>query len=137
LHDDVERWIKEKHLDESILMHEPINNIQDKYLESSLCVLSSRYEGFSLTIIEAMSCGVPVVSFDSPYGPRNIIHHDEDGLLVEYLNVEAMADSICRLIEDEALRKELGTNARKNVLRFSRENVMKQWEDLFNQMTRR
>lgn len=137
LYQQVCQWIQEYHQENTIILHEPTNRIEEKYLESSICVLTSRYEGFSMVLLEGMACGVPFVSFNSPYGPRNIIHHGEDGLLVEYLNVEAMADGICQLIENEALRKELGANARKNILRFSRENVMKQWEDLFNQMTRR
>lgn len=136
LHDDVERWIKERKLDDTIIMHEPVDNIQDKYLESSVCVLSSRYEGFSLVILEAMSCGVPVVSFDCPYGPRYIISDGKDGLLVDYLNSQALADGICRLIEDEALRKRIGANARTSVLRFSKDIVMQQWEKLFNSLAR-
>ena len=131
LHDQVVLWIQERHLEKTIILHEPVDNIKEKYLESSVAVLSSRYEGFSLVIIEAMSCGVPIVSFDCPHGPRNIIRDGEDGLLVEYLNSQALADGICRLIENESLRKRMGVNAKKNIGRFSRENVMQQWEDLF------
>ena len=131
LHDQVVKWIEECHLEDSFILHEPTSNITEKYLESSICVLSSRYEGFSLVILEAMACGVPFVSFDCPHGPRNIIRHEEDGLLVEYLNSQALAGGICRLIEDESFRKRLGANARKNILRFSQESVMQQWEMLF------
>ena len=134
LHDDVVRWIHERKLEHTIILHEPIDNIQDKYLESSICVLSSRYEGFSLVIVEAMSCGVPCVSFDSPCGPRTIIKNEVDGLLVEYLNVKALASGICRLIENPLYRKQLGENAKKNILRFSKENVMKMWVTLFDEL---
>ena len=74
LHDDVENWIKERHLDNTIIMHEPTSQIMDKYLDSSICIVSSRYEGFSMAIIEAMASGVPCVSFDCPFGPRGIIN---------------------------------------------------------------
>ena len=131
LHDDVERWIKERRLDDTIIMHNPVSNIQEKYLESSICIISSRYEGFSLVMLEAMSCGVPIVSFDCPYGPRHIISDGEDGLLVDYLNPQALADGICQLIENKTLRKRIGANARISVLRFSKDIVMKQWTDLF------
>lgn len=134
LHDQVVGWIKEHGLQDSFILHEPVDNIMDKYLESSICVLSSRYEGFSLVLLEGMASGVPFVSFDCPYGPRNIIRNGEDGLLVEYLNPHALADGICRLIEDEALRKLMGSNARKNIQRFSKEKIMQQWEDLFRNM---
>lgn len=136
LHDQVVGWIEKRRLQDSFILHEPVDNIMDKYLESSICVLSSRYEGFSLVILEAMASGVPLVSFDCPHGPRNIIRHEEDGLLVEYLNSQALADGICRLIEDEPLRKRLGANARKNIRRFSQESVMQQWEDLFNKLVK-
>lgn len=132
LHDQVVEWIQERHLQTTIILHEPVENIREKYLESSIAVLSSRYEGFSLVLLEAMACGVPFVSFDSPHGPRNIIRNGEDGLLVEYLNPQALADGICRLIEDEAFRKQLGANARRNIQRFSKENVMRQWTALFD-----
>ena len=134
LHDDVERWIKERELEETMIMHEPTNQITQKYLESSICVMSSRYEGFPLVIMEAMACGVPCVSFDSPFGPRNIIKDGEDGILVEYLNSQALAENICKVIEDEQLRKRLGENAKQNIQRFSQDAIMKQWTDLFDSL---
>ena len=134
LRDQVIEWIREKHLEESIILHDPVDNIMEKYMDSSICVLSSRYEGFSLVILEAMSCGVPVVSFDCPHGPRNIIKNGEDGLLTDYLNYHALADGICKLIENEGFRKQLGAKARKNVLRFSQDSIMEQWENLFHKL---
>lgn len=134
LRGQVTEWIHEKHLESSIMMHEPVDNIMEKYLGSSICVLSSRYEGFSLVILEAMACGVPVVSFDCPYGPRNIIQNGEDGILIDYLNYQALADGICKLIENEGLRVQFGTNARSNVLRFSQNSIMEQWEKLFHKL---
>ena len=86
LHDQVIRWIQEHYLSDTIILHEPVDNIMARYLESSMCVMSSRYEAFPMVLLEAMACGVPCVSFDCPHGPRNIIRHEEDGLLIEYLN---------------------------------------------------
>ena len=134
LHDQVVEWISEHHLENSFILHEPTDHILDKYLESSICVLSSRYEGFSLAILEGMACGVPFVSFDCPHGPRNIIRNGEDGLLVDYLNPQALADGICQLIEDEDLRHRLGAKAKENIKRFSEESVMTQWEELFHSL---
>lgn len=136
LHDQVVLWIKERNLQNTIILHDPVENIMDKYLESSICVLSSRYEGFSLVILEGMACGVPFVSFDCPHGPRNIIRNGEDGLLVDYLNPQALADGICLLIEDEDLRHRLGSKAKENIGRFSKESVMKQWMRLFNDLVK-
>ena len=133
--DDVKGWIEQNGLQETMLMHEPTDNIMQKYMESSICVVSSRYEGFSMVILESMVCGVPVVSFDCPHGPRNIIHNGEDSILVEHLNTQALAESICQLIEHPEQRKAMGKRAKENIKRFSRENIMKQWTDLFNQLS--
>ena len=132
LHDEVVRWIQERGLSGSIILHDPVDNIMDKYLESSIFVMSSRYEAFPMVLLEAMACGVPCVSFDCPYGPRNIIRNGEDGILVDYLNSQALADSICQLIENEPLRKKFGVKARQNIQRFSQDAVMHQWDKLFN-----
>ena len=132
LHDNVERWILDSNLQDTMIMHEPTNDIMQKYLESSICVVSSVYEGFSMTILEAMACGVPCISFDCPYGPHNIIKNGEDGILVEYLNSQALGNNICNLIENEELRIRLGHNARVNVQRFSEDIIMKKWIELFN-----
>ncbi len=131
LHDQVTAWVREKNLEQTFILHDPTDHIKEKYLENSLCVMSSRYEGFPMALLEAMACGVPCVAFDCPHGPRNIIRHGEDGLLVEYLNAEALADSICQLIENEEQRRQMGANAQRNVRRFSKDAIMKQWEELF------
>ena len=136
LKEQVKSLIESNHLQDTMLMHEPTDNIREKYLESSICVVSSRYEGFSMVILESMACGVPVVSFDCPHGPRNIIHNGEDSILVEHLNTQAMADSICELIEQPELRKALGVKAQENIKRFSRDHVMKQWTTLFKELNR-
>lgn len=135
LHDDVEQWIRDAQLQDCMIMHEPTSQIMEKYLESSICVVSSRYEGFSMAIVEAMACGVPCVSFDCPFGPRNIIINGEDGILVEYLNTQALADNICKLIDNEALRKQLGSKAKINIHRFSQDEIMGRWMALFNSLT--
>ena len=109
----------------------------EEYLNSSIYIMSSRYEGFGMVLIEAMACGVPCISFDCPYGPSDIIEDGEDGYLIDYLNTQALADGICKLIENPELRKEFGKNARKNVLRYSRDNVMQQWVNLFELLKKR
>jgi glycosyltransferase involved in cell wall biosynthesis len=134
LHDDVVRWIKERHLEDSMILHDPTDQIMEKYLESSICVMSSRYEGFPMVLVESMASGVPCVAFDCPFGPRNIIKDGEDGLLIDYLNTQALAEGICKLIEDKELRSSMGCRARKNILRFSREHVMQQWVTLFESL---
>lgn len=116
------------------ILEHAVPNIIDKYCESSIFVLSSRYEGFGMVIVEAMSCGVPPVSFTCPSGPRDIIDDGVDGLLVENGNVEQLAEKISVLIADNELRKKMGEQARMDVERFKIENIGKQWDALFRRL---
>jgi len=133
--DRVRKQIQDHGLQDVVIMNNPIDHIMEEYLKSSIYVMSSVFEGFAMVLLEAMSCGLPCVSFDCPYGPRNVITDGEDGFLVEYLNSHALADNICKLIENEELRKRMGRQGRHNVLRFSRETIMPQWEKLFKSLT--
>ena len=81
-----------------------------------------------------MACGLPVVSFNCPCGPADIIKNEEDGFLVEYLNTDEESERICQLIENPQLRKTMGTNARKIIKRYERDTVMKQWVELFESL---
>lgn len=108
------------------------DDVEQEYLNSSLFVLSSRFEGFGMVIVEAMACGLPVVAFDCPWGPRSIISDGEDGLLVENGNVEALADALSRLMGDEVLRQSMAEKAIVNVKRFEIETIANQWLYVFN-----
>lgn len=110
------------------------NDIIDKYCESSIYILSSRSEGMPMVLGEAMSCGLPVVAFTCPCGPKDIIKDKEDGILVENGNIKRLADEICYLIENEDIRKEMGHKARINVTRFKIENIAKEWDTLFKEL---
>jgi len=114
------------------ILHGRSSNIQDEFEKSSLAVCSSKFEGFGLVITEAMSCGLPVVSFDCPWGPRAIIHDGEDGLLVENGNVEKLADAIIWMIQHPEMRSNMATKAIENVQRFSIEKIAEKWRTLFD-----
>ena len=106
--------------------------IVEEFSKSSIFVLSSRFEGFGLVLAEAMSCGLPCVSFDCPYGPRDIITDMEDGILVENGNIEALSKAIERLMTNEDLRRSMGEKARINVARYNSSNIMNRWEELLS-----
>lgn len=109
-------------------------HIEEIYAKASIYAMGSRYEGFGLVLTEAMSCGLPCVSFDCPYGPAEIISDGEDGFLVPDNHVEAFADNLCRLMADESLRERMGRKASVNVKRFDVDNVMKNWMDFYKSM---
>lgn len=122
--------IEEAGVDQNVFIHNPVHDIVDKYLESSFYVMSSIYEGFPLCLGEAMACGLPCVSYDCNCGPSEIIKDGEDGIIVkEVRSVEKLADAINYMIEHPKLRKKMGVQAKKNIQRFSMDNIMQKWEN--------
>ncbi len=106
------------------------NNIINIMREHKIFVLSSRTEGFPMVITEAMSQGLPCISFERLSSP--IIINNIDGVLVNNGNVEELSNAIVKLISNNELRYNLGKESIKNVNRFSAENVVKRWENIFN-----
>lgn len=127
-------FLDTRNLGFNIFHFPPEKDIESKYLQSSLYVLSSRSEGFGMVLIEAMACGLPCVSFDCESGPADIVRHGEDGFLVEKENAEELAERMLELIEKESLRDAMGKKARENVGRYRVEQILVQWEDLFAEL---
>lgn len=100
--------------------------------EYSIYAMTSESECFPMVLLEALSVGLPVVSYDCPNGPRNIITPDEDGLLSPHNDIEKLAQNLLMLMRDESLRQQMGAAAKDNVRRFSLHNVMKEWQNLLN-----
>ena len=114
--------------------HGQILDILDRYKESSILVLTSVYEPFGLVMPEAMSCGIPVVAFDCLYGPSEIITDGKDGFLINCYDVEAFADKLCLLMENAALRKQMGQNAILSAQRFTKDKIIPQWNSFFENL---
>lgn len=119
---------------ENIFAHPHTSDIFNKYKESSILILTSVYEPFGLVMPEAMSCGVPVVAFDCPYGPSDIITDGKDGFLVKTWDVNEFANKTCLLMENEQLRREFGRNAMISSRRFSSEKIIPQWINLYEKL---
>lgn len=98
--------------------------------EGEIFVLSSRYESFGNVLTEAMVAGLPIVSFDCPFGPGEIIENEVDGLLVPPEDADALAEAMARMMRDADLRRRLGRMAQQNVRRFERGRIMELWDDL-------
>lgn len=127
-----EQQMKELGIDDNRChLYGPTTDIQQEYVNSSIFVFSSRFEGFGMVLVEAMACGLPVVSFDCPCGPKDIVKDGEDGILVENGNIELLATSLSKMMRDEALRQAMSQAALKNVQRFRIEQIAEQWRKIF------
>jgi glycosyltransferase involved in cell wall biosynthesis len=113
-----------------LIMPGAVQDISCALVRATLFVLSSRYEGFPNVLLEAMSCGCPVVSFDCPSGPREIICPGIDGVLVPAEDVKRLSAEIDRLADDAPTRRQLGANARHAVDRFSIDKILAMWDRL-------
>ncbi|WP_406267842.1 glycosyltransferase family 4 protein [Streptomyces sp. NBC_00191] len=132
--DRLRRKIDELGLYNSVHLMGPRSPIEPEWVKGAIAVSTSRHESFGMTLVEAMRCGLPVVSTDCDYGPREIIEDGVDGLLVPVGDVEAIADALLKLIDDEELRRRMGAAALRNARRFAPGPVAKQYEELFAEL---
>lgn len=132
-------WYRELMMDLGIDAHRchlngPVEDVLTVYQESTIFVLSSRFEGFGLVLVEAMACGLPVVSFDCPAGPDEIITDGVDGVLVSSGDVQSLAKKLMALMTDENLRQRLGKQARQTAQRYDMAAIANQWRTLFEKV---
>ena len=99
--------------------------------------MTSRFEGLGIVLIEAQTCGLPIVSLDCDYGPRHIIEDSVTGRLIPYNDDKAMADAICYLIENPDKRQQMGIAALEASQRYKPEEIMNKWIELFDEITNR
>ena len=135
LREDLQMHIESLGLQERIHLNEPTHDIYAEYLRSEFFVLSSDFEGFGLVIVEAMACGIPVVSTDCPYGPSEIVEDGKTGLLAK-MEVQDLADKMEWMIIHTKEREKMGQMARQVAAKYKMENVMKEWEQAYLPVTR-
>ena len=129
------KWQKRiERMNANIFTFDATSNIFAKYISSSILVLTSLHEPFGLVLPEAMSCGVPVVSFDCPYGPADIITDGVDGFLIKNRNIDDFANCLCRLIEDKDLRVQIGKAGIVSSQRYASDIIMPRWIRLYEKM---
>ena len=110
------------------------NEIKNEYLNSSIFVVSSRFEGLSMAMLEALSCGLPIVSFSCPCGPRDVFTYGMNGVLVPKEDVEGLAKALTNLINSPEQIKKMGENARKRSEDFKLEVLADKWKNLFESL---
>ena len=134
LYEELSSLIATQHLSEQVIIHPPVKNIEEKYLESSSLVLSSHYEGLPMVLLEAMSGGVPPIAFTCQCGPKDLIKDGVNGVLVEEGNIKELANAIIRLIENPQLRIMMGKKAFEDAKSYNVERVMEKWTALFHSL---
>lgn len=136
--DGEDREALQEQIDQAGLIHIHLlpatSEIQQSMQQASIYVLPSRFEGLAMVTLEAMAIGLPIVAFDCPCGPKDIIKHGQNGLLVANGDTQALAQSMAQLMQQDALRQTMGEHARQSAKHFSHERIMQEWVDLFNKI---
>ena len=128
------KQLAEKPLEERILIHQASSHIFDEFQNSDFFVFSSRFEGWGLVLVEAMSCGIPVVSFRCDYGPEDIITDHTDGLLVKNGDIRELSEKMLWMIQHQQERLTMGDAARNTAKKFRKEVVVEKWIEKFNSL---
>lgn len=126
----LQQLINKKGLEQVVLFKGNGDNIPQTMLDYSIYAMSSITECFPMVLLEALSVGLPIVSYDCPNGPRNIIENGQSGILVEQGNNKSLSDHLIRLIDNKELRKQIGEKAKERSYLFSTEKIMNLWFSL-------
>ncbi len=124
--------VKKLKMENHIFFKPATSNLLETMTNYSMYLMTSHTECFPMVLLESLSVGLPVISFDCPYGPRNIITHNEDGFLVENQNIDELARKVIELIENPNKIRTFGENAKKNSSKFSVQVVMQKWITVLN-----
>lgn len=128
---DLQLLAKNLNIGNNVVFFEPIKNINYKYLQASMYLMSSRFEGFGMVLIEAMASGLPCIAYDCPVGPKGIITNNEDGFLINNGNKIDFVNAIFFLIENENKRVSMGEKAKITSKKYEIEAIMQTWNELF------
>lgn len=132
--ENLRRQIDRLGLYNSVRLMGSVSPIEPEWAKGAIAASTSRHESFGMTLVEAMRCGLPVVSSDCDYGPREILQHGVDGLLVPVSDPDAVAGALIQLIDDEPLRRRMSAAAVRNASRFDPGQVAKKYEELFGEL---
>lgn len=129
---DLQQQIDRQHLNAHITLCGRSNNIMDVYPEYSLHIMSSRYEGQPMTLIEAQACGLPSVVFDFKFGAADIVRNGHNGIIVPQGDCKAFSEALCTMMSSEDIRKKYGQNALEVGRQYLKSNIFSKWIELLN-----
>ncbi len=130
----IEQLINSLNLSSSIKLHDAYTPIAEKLLASSVFAMTSNKEGMGLALVEAMTCSLPVIAFDCPNGPKEIIDDNRNGFLVPDFDKNKYIQGLKELLKDESLRQRLGANAQQKAMSFTNTVIMQNWDKLFKSL---
>ena len=128
----LEALVKKLNISDSVSFTGVVENVNPYYKNASFFVMSSMHEGLPVSLIEAASSGLPLISYDCPYGPAVVIEHDKNGLLVESGNIDALSEAIVQMANSLEMRKTFSDASRQKISKFSIERIVKQWDAVFH-----
>lgn len=131
LREDLINLVNSLNLQDSIKINEPTKEIIDKYRQHSALIISSHYEGLPMIMLEAMEVGLPIISYDCPCGPKDVIENQINGILVPNNSISRLAESIKEIIASPSKRKEMGKKAYETSRQFFANEIMPKWDSLF------
>ncbi|WNE99749.1 glycosyltransferase family 4 protein [Streptomyces luomodiensis] len=130
-HTALRNLIDEHHLYNNVFLMGHTSDLDGELTKASLYVLSSRFEGLPMVMIEAMALGLPIVSFDCPTGPRDVLTDGKDGFLVPPGDTAALAGALTRLMDDEGRRADMGAAALDSARAYAPDSIQPRWQRLF------
>ncbi len=130
--ENLQNQINKLGLEDTLILKEPVRDIDKQYLSSSMIAMTSRYEGLPMALLEGQASGLPLISYTCKCGPKDIIQEGKNGYLLEEGDKVGMANKILTLIRDPELRDSMGQQAFEMSNNFSEAMVMEKWIQLFN-----
>lgn len=126
----LESKIKEYNLQGKLILKGKVSNVEDYYKNSSLYVMTSRFEGLPMTLLEAKTYKLPIVSFNCLTGPSEIVKNNVNGLLINPENVEAMSNKLNILLKNENKLKEFSDNSEVDIEKFELKPILEKWDNI-------
>lgn len=137
INDENQKLVSELKLNKNVFFFESIKNIKEKYIDATLYLMASRFEGFGLSLVEAMSCGLIPFAYDCPVGPKEIISDQINGFLIENNHKDEYVRNVLKVIKNIDNYKYIAENGILESEKYNVENIMNKWNELFLNLKKR